>query len=247
MTPTSASGGGSVAHTIGPTLVAAFTSSPVAEGRPTGWASTRLGTWLAIDPTRTAAAAGGCDDWVAYALAANVLLVRRGTEMVPLRERLPFSAWIASGHALGPPTVDDLDYHLTTLFPPVRPRGFLEVRYLDALPDPWWRVAVAVVTALVQDRVAGDIAVAACAPVADRWCDGARCGLADPVFQAAAMSDRGCCPRRVRPPPRARRHGHRHPLRSLRRAVPRSVPDAGRRRPRCLAPRPTARLPAPGG
>jgi glutamate--cysteine ligase len=177
-----------VAHAVGPALVAAFASSPVAEGRPTGWASTRLGTWLAIDPSRTAATPGGCDDWVAYALAANVLLVRRGTEMVPLRERLPFSAWISDGHALGPPTVDDLDYHLTTLFPPVRPRGFLEVRYLDALPDPWWRVAVAVVAALVHDRVAGDIAVAACAPVSDRWCDSARCGLADPAFHTAALA-----------------------------------------------------------
>jgi ergothioneine biosynthesis glutamate--cysteine ligase EgtA len=177
-----------VAHCIGPALAAAFASSPVAEGHPTGWASTRLATWLDIDPTRTAAVAGGPEEWVSYALAANVLLVRRGAEMVPLRERLPFSAWIRDGHALGPPTLDDLDYHLTTLFPPVRPRGFLELRYLDALPDPWWRVAVAIVAALVQDRAAGEQAVAACAPVANRWYDAARCGLADPAIHAAAAA-----------------------------------------------------------
>ena len=47
---------------------------------------------------------------------------------------------------------------------------------------------MAVVTALVQDREAGDIASEACAPVADRWGDGARCGLTDPVFQAAALA-----------------------------------------------------------
>ena len=108
--------------------------------------------------------------------------------MVPLRERLPFSAWIRDGHALGRPTIDDLDYHLTTLFPPVRPRGFLELRYLDALPDPWWRVAVAIVTALVQDRGAGDTALAACAAIGDRWYDSARCGLADPAIHAAALA-----------------------------------------------------------
>jgi glutamate--cysteine ligase len=178
-----------VAHRIGPALAAAFASSPVAEGQPTGWASTRLATWLDIDPSRTAPTSGGPDDWVAYALDANVLLVRRGAEMVPLRERLPFSAWIRDGHALGRPTVDDLDYHLTTLFPPVRPRGFLELRYLDALPDPWWRVAVAIVTALVQDRAAGDVALEACARAGDRWYDSARCGLADPALHAAAV---GC-------------------------------------------------------
>jgi glutamate--cysteine ligase len=177
-----------VAHQIGPALTAAFASSPVAEGQPTGWASTRLATWLDIDPSRTAAAAGGPDDWVSYALAANVLLVRRGDTMVPMRERLAFAAWIRDGHSLGPPTVDDLDYHLTTLFPPVRPRGFLELRYLDAVPDPWWRVAVAIATALVQDAGAGEEAAAACAPVADRWYDSARCGLADPALHAAALA-----------------------------------------------------------
>ena len=29
-------------------------------------------------------------------------------------------------------TQADLDYHLSTLFPPVRPRGFLELRVIDA-------------------------------------------------------------------------------------------------------------------
>lgn len=37
----------------------------------------------------------------------------------------------------GLPTLDDLAYHVTTLFPPVRPRGFLEVSYLDAQPQRW--------------------------------------------------------------------------------------------------------------
>jgi gamma-glutamylcysteine synthetase len=114
--------------------------------------------------------------------------VRHGDDLVPMPERLTFGAWIRDGHALGRPTADDLDYHLTTLFPPVRPRGFLELRFLDAVPDPWWRVAVAVTTALVQDRSAGEAAAAACAPVADRWYDSARCGLADPQLYAAALA-----------------------------------------------------------
>ena len=40
------------------------------------------------------------------------------------------------------PTEADLDYHLTTLFPPVRPRGFLEIRYLDSVPDAVWPAVV---------------------------------------------------------------------------------------------------------
>ena len=40
-----------------------------------------------------------------------------------------------NGHELGWPTLEDFDYHLTTLFPPIRPRGWLEFRMIDALPD----------------------------------------------------------------------------------------------------------------
>ena len=48
---------------------------------------------------------------------------------------LTFAAWIDGARpATAGPTTDDLDYHLSTLFPPVRPRGYLEVRYLDAQP-----------------------------------------------------------------------------------------------------------------
>src|SRR6185295_11370566 len=71
---------------------------------------------------------------------------------------------------------------------PVRPRGFLEIRYLDALPDPWWRVAVAVSTALLQDRDAGDRASEACAAVADQWCEAARFGIARPAVHDAAVA-----------------------------------------------------------
>src|SRR4029453_18905284 len=40
-------------HAVGPVLAAAFANSPFADGRPTGWRSTRLAVWHAIDPTRT--------------------------------------------------------------------------------------------------------------------------------------------------------------------------------------------------
>jgi glutamate--cysteine ligase len=178
-----------IAHVVGPALAAAFATSPVAEGRPTGWASTRLATWSAIDPTRTSAVGGnGRGAWVSYALAANVMLVRRDGATAALDRRLPFADWVRRGQPFGPPTADDLDYHLTTLFPPVRPRGFLEIRYLDALPHPWWRVAASVVTALLWDHDAGERAARACAPVADSWCESARYGLAHPQLLGAART-----------------------------------------------------------
>src|SRR5260221_2255452 len=96
------------------------------------------------------------------------------------------------GHERGWPTLADFEYPLTPLFPPVRPRGWLELRMIDSLPDPWWRVAAAVATALLEDGDAGATALDAVGPtpqgagVAEHWRSAARHGLADPALPAAA-------------------------------------------------------------
>lgn len=186
-----------LAHAIGPVLVAAFANSPVAGGRPTGARSSRQQIWAALDRSRCSPVAGGrapqslspADSWARYALAADVMLVRAaGDRFEPLAGGLPFSAWMGDGHELGYPTLDDFAYHLTTLFPPVRPKGWLELRMLDAVPDPWWRVAVAVVVALLDDPAAFDVAERACAPVADCWSEAAAHGLAHPGLASAART-----------------------------------------------------------
>ena len=92
----------------------------------------------------------------------------------------------SDGSAHGWPTLDDLAYHVTTLFPPVRPRGWLELRMIDALPEEWWPVAVAVSVALLDDPLAAECAAAATAPVRDRWAPAARDALHDPALAEAA-------------------------------------------------------------
>ena len=178
-----------LAHTLGPTLVASFANSPVRAGQPTGWKSSRLATWWQIDPTRTAPAplGGGVVAWASYALDARVMFIRESTDRyIPLQRPMTFTRWILDGHELGHPTIDDLDYHLTTLFPPVRPRGWLEFRYLDALPDPWWRVAATVVCTLLLDDAAKAAAFRATEGTENLWLAAARWGLEHPALAAAA-------------------------------------------------------------
>jgi glutamate--cysteine ligase len=180
-----------LAHALGPVLTAAFGNSPCENGRPTGWRSRRLATWLAIDPGRTAPVGGRepCAAWGRYALAARVMFIRgHRNAYQPVLEPLTFAQWIADGHELGYPTADDLAYHLTTLFPPVRPRGWLELRMLDSLPGRWWPVAAAVVTALLDDAEAAATAARATAHTGDLWIQAARDGLHDPRLDAAARS-----------------------------------------------------------
>ena len=180
------------AHDLGPVLAATFANSPIGDDGPTGYRSTRLAVWGEIDPWRTAPATThiDCRDaWADYALSAPVMLVRTSADChVPVLTRLRFDDWIDRGHDLGWPTLDDLEYHLTTLFPPVRPRGWLELRMLDSVPTPWWRAAVAVSTVLIHEpdltRGLGPMLAA----TGGRWGDAARGGLSDPVFAAAARA-----------------------------------------------------------
>jgi glutamate--cysteine ligase len=154
-------------HALGPVLVAAFANSPLSGGRPSGWRSTRQAVWSRLDPSRTTAPAGGDprQAWTAYVLDAAVLCVQRPSPhgwYAP--DGMSFRDWLR-GAGERPATLADLTYHLTTLFPPVRPRGHLELRMIDAQPGDGWIVPLAVVSALLEDAKAADEAMAALAPL----------------------------------------------------------------------------------
>jgi glutamate--cysteine ligase len=92
------------------------------------------------------------------------------------------------------PTADDLEYHLSTLFPPVRPRGHFELRMIDAQPGDGWIVPLAVSAALLSDAGAAAAALAAVTPLWDGrwpgddrpWVRAARLGPADPPVSQAS-------------------------------------------------------------
>lgn len=183
-----------LAHAVGPVLAAAFANSPLMDGRPTGWLSTRLAIWSTIDRSRTSLALERAHEpslaWALYALNAQVMLIRHDDgAFVPVTTGMTFRDWMTRGDVLGYPTLDDLGYHLTTLFPPVRPRGWLELRMIDALPDPWWQVAVAVATALLYDERAAAVAERVTRTTKNLWAEAARVGLRRRDLAAAAQ---GC-------------------------------------------------------
>jgi glutamate--cysteine ligase len=185
-------------HTLGPVFVAAFANSPLRQGRPTGWRSTRQAVWARLDPGRTkppqgARRPGVSTDvrsrWADYALDAELMCIRRdGTDSWQAPPGLTFRGWLSNGHTERGhpgrrPTLDDLDYHLSTLFPPVRPRGHLELRMIDAQPGDGWVVPTAVAWAVLSDQQAGELSLAAAEPLwaghTDLWLRAARHGPAD--------------------------------------------------------------------
>jgi glutamate--cysteine ligase len=177
------------ANLLGPALIACFANSPFAHGGPSGWKSTRLRAWWTLDPSRAAPVRLDGDPvarWVDYVLDARVMLIRRDGRCLEPGSPLTFGAWLRDGHEAGAPTLEDLEYHLTTLFPPVRPRGWFELRMMDALPTPLWQIAVAVTAALVREAEVADRVEHALADTTDLWVDAAQLGLGHPALRAAA-------------------------------------------------------------
>jgi glutamate--cysteine ligase len=192
-------------HALGPVLVAAFANSPLREGQPTEWRSGRQQVWANMDPSRTRPprdASDPRDAWAAYALDAEVMLVRDpASENWTAPPGVTLRRWVRGlDGVLRQPTDEDLAYHLSTLFPPVRPRGHLELRMIDAQPGDGWIVPLAVTTALLHDEQAAGRALAATRALSvngadsrageseagDQWLRAARLGPSDPAISRAS-------------------------------------------------------------
>ncbi|MET9026730.1 ergothioneine biosynthesis glutamate--cysteine ligase EgtA [Nocardia sp. NPDC004168] len=191
-------------YAVGPALLAAFACSPVLRGAPPGaWASQRMRAWLRLDNTRTRPPVLDWTDPVAaygrWALDVPLLCVRRPDGAAECGDADGWSAppgatfadWLSGAldDEVGRrPDTGDLDYHLTTLFPPVRASGHLEVRYIDAQPGDAWTIPVHVFDALMSSPSVVAEASSIAAPLAGRWVDAARYGLADPDIRAGAVA-----------------------------------------------------------
>lgn len=190
------------AHVLGPTLLALFANSPMRGSAPGGRvpASAR---WLAVRGTeaaRTRAAATSVDPaaaWATRVLDTPLMVIPRHDGVRDAPAGLTFADWIAGrgpGCPPRPPTTDDLEYHLNTMFTPVRARGYLELRYLDTQPPDRWLDPVALLHGLLDRKSTVDAALDAGAPAAGQWELAAGRGLADPVVarSARAVAELGC-------------------------------------------------------
>ena len=145
------------ANSLAPVLAAAFANSPTVDGADFDPVSQRMRIWAATDPTRTRPVGADPVAWADYVLDALVIAPAHVGR---------FRDWLDQPT---PPMVDDLDRHISTLFPPVRPRGYLEFRMLDALPAPGRAAAIATIWAVMTNDDVGDAACAASRTPAELW------------------------------------------------------------------------------
>ncbi len=155
-----------VALALQPLATALFANSPFFEGQVNGWQSWRARIWRDLDPDRTGMLpfvfeeGMGFERYVDYALDVPMYFVYRDGRYIDalgqsfrdfLEGRLP----ALPGEK---PTLSDWADHLTTIFPEVRLKKFMEMRGADG--GPWRRLCAlpALWVGLLYDRGALDAA-----------------------------------------------------------------------------------------
>jgi glutamate--cysteine ligase len=131
-----------VALALQPVATALFANSPFTEGKPNGFLSFRSEIWRDTDNARAgmlpwAFESGmGFERWVDYALDVPMYFVKRGDRYVDVAGQ-SFRDLMA-GKLSGLPgeraTISDWANHLSTVFPEVRLKRYLEMRGSDSGP-----------------------------------------------------------------------------------------------------------------
>lgn len=135
-----------VSLALQPIATALFAGSPFTEGRLNGYKSMRSEVWRDVDPARTgmlpfAFEPGmGFERYVDYALSVPMYFVYRQGRYIDVAGASfkDFLAGRLRGFEGEHPTFDDWSDHLTTLFPEVRLKRFLEMRGADG--GRWQRI-----------------------------------------------------------------------------------------------------------
>ena len=128
-----------------PIATALFANSPFTEGKPNGFVSWRANIWSDTDPDRTGLLdfvfkdGFGFEAYAAYALDVPMYFVKRDRYIdasgKSFRAYLDGKLDVMEGQR---PTEKDWADHLTTIFPEVRLKRYLEMRGADG--GPWSRI-----------------------------------------------------------------------------------------------------------
>ena len=126
-----------------PIATALFANSPFRDGKPSGLLSTRAEAWTDTDNARCGVPACvfdvnfGYEQWIDYILEVPMYFLHRDEEYIDVAGQ-SFRDYLASslaGQEGMPPNMADFEDHITTAFPEVRLKQFLEMRGADS--GPW--------------------------------------------------------------------------------------------------------------
>jgi glutamate--cysteine ligase len=174
-----------VSLALQPVATALFANSPFTEGEPNGLLSYRSEIWRDTDPDRSgmlpwAFEPGmGFERWVDYALDVPMYFIKRGDRYIDVAGQ-SFRDLMA-GRLAGMPgeraTISDWANHISTIFPEVRLKRYLEMRGSDSGPWRWLPALPAYWVGLLYD----DDSLAAAWDLVKNWSAEERQALRDEV------------------------------------------------------------------
>ncbi|WP_158912925.1 glutamate--cysteine ligase [Caulobacter sp. S45] len=151
-----------VSLALQPVATALFANSPFTEGKPNGWLSARAAVWTDTDADRTGLLdfvfkdGFGFETYANYAIDVPMYFAMRKHRYLDLSGK-SFRAFMAGELAELPgerPTLKDWGDHLTTLFPEVRLKTYLEMRGADSGPQSSLCALPALWTGILYDDAA---------------------------------------------------------------------------------------------
>ena len=168
-------------NSLAPIVVALFANSRQYAGKRTEWASYRAYLWRTLDPSRTGLAYAEPDQAGRYLrFALDAVAMRSGVDGVGYRS---FRDLMADPGV----SKEDWQFHLSTLFPEVRPKEFFELRSADTISPESLAAPVVFVTSLVYDEQSAQQAIELLGVPSEELLERAgRLGLADPEIRRIA-------------------------------------------------------------
>ena len=149
-----------------PLVTALYAASPFEHGKPSGFLSRRAGCWLDTDEKRTGIPTCAFKDdfgfaaYTEWALDAPMYFIMRDNTYIDCAGS-SFRDFMAGKLPQLPgayPDMDDWELHISTLFPDVRLKQYLEMRGADAGGWPWICSLPALWKGLLYDAQAEDAA-----------------------------------------------------------------------------------------
>jgi glutamate--cysteine ligase len=174
-----------VSLALQPVATALFANSPFTEGKPNGFLSFRSEIWRDTDNQRAGMLPWAFEDgmgferWTDYALNVPMYFVKRGDKYIDVSGK-SFRDFFAGKLPELPgerPTISDWANHLSTIFPEVRLKRYLEMRGADG--GPWRRLPS--LTAYWVGLLYDDDALNACWDMVKSWTAEERQKLRDDV------------------------------------------------------------------
>ena len=141
---------------LSPLITAIFANSPISEGRVNGYKSFREHIWTDTDKDRCGLlrfaflSDVSFAHYVEYALDVPMYLIIRDGTYVDFTG-IPFRHFLTHGHQGHTAMIEDWELHLTTLFPEVRIKRYMEIRSADSQPPELMPALPALIKGVLYD------------------------------------------------------------------------------------------------